>query len=145
MRECVYVFYIFNLTIINTNTNTMFLLNQRFIGDLLKEYGKIAEKSTFCCFDPGIHGITKIDLHVFFYKHMDFRGQGQIFLTIFQKCPKNMLSIFLTMFKKMPKNMLSIFLAEIFGGICRKRFSIQNARMISTFPSILKCTFYEWQ
>ena len=40
----------------------MFLLNQRFIEDLLKEYGKIAEKSTFCCFEPGIHGMTNIDL-----------------------------------------------------------------------------------
>ncbi len=40
----------------------MFLLNQRFIGDLLEEYGKIVEKSTFCCFEPGIHSMKKIDL-----------------------------------------------------------------------------------
>ena len=38
------------------------LLNRRFIGDLLKEYGKIAEKNAFCCFEPGIHGMMKNDL-----------------------------------------------------------------------------------
>ena len=39
----------------------------------------------------------------------------------------------------MPQNMLSIFLAEFFWGefVGKKVFSIQNARMISTFPSIL--------
>ena len=25
-------------------------------------FGKIAEKNTFCCFELGIHGMTKIDL-----------------------------------------------------------------------------------
>ena len=40
----------------------MFLLNPRFIGNLLKEYGKIAEKSTFCCFEPGIHSMMRNDL-----------------------------------------------------------------------------------
>ena len=40
----------------------MFFLNQRFIGDLLKEYGKIAKKCTFCDFKPGIRGMMKNDL-----------------------------------------------------------------------------------
>ena len=60
--------------------------------------------------------------YMFFYKNIDFGGEGQIFLAIFQKVPQNMLSIF---FKKQYKSapiMLSIFLTEIFFSpeICEK-------------------------
>ena len=45
--------------------------------------------------EGGIHPEAYIRIHVFFYKHIDFGGEGQIFLAIFQKVPQNMLSIIL--------------------------------------------------
>ena len=46
----------------NGVANDVFAESAFYIGDLLKEYGKIAEKCTFLCFRPGIHGMMNNDL-----------------------------------------------------------------------------------